>query len=518
MQSCTALFPLAFLDFCPERKVLMKKRTSQLLTGLLAAAMLGSLPLSAFADDTDIAYDAELTFNGSSISVSDGAAGVSVSGTTVTISQSGSYYFTGTLTDGQILVNVNKTTYTETTKLYFDNVDITGVSAPAVFVTCAENTSINLVEGSENYIRDGETYAANSVIGTNYAAIFANDDLTIKGSGTLNVLAQYQYGIHCANDLKLTEGTVLVDTSRDVATDMEDAIRAKDSITVKEPASITIDSDGDGLKSTKANVEIQGGTLNIKASNDAIQAETAILISGGSVTAGGDRGLRCDVADSIQITGGTVLATATDYQASNLMDGQKTLFLSYAEEQLKDSEIALLQDTLAVYSMTSSKKFTYALLSSATIPDTTVQLLTGDLFMYHDADSSGSFDLSGNTFSGITALEVQPSTETTETLTTESETDATEEGSDTDSTEETDATEPTDPEEFSGLWGDVNGDGLVDSDDAVLVLKQYTAEMLQSGSLLGEGQKTVADTNEDGAIDSDDAVAILKYYVASMLG
>ncbi len=68
------------------------------------------------------------------------------------------------------------------------------------------------------------------------------------------------------------------------------------------------------------------------------------------------------------------------------------------------------------------------------------------------------------------------------------------------------------------LRGDVSQNGTVDSDDAVLALKAYTAAMLQGEAVLTEDQTALADVNEDGTVDSDDAVSILKYYTASMLG
>ncbi len=62
-------------------------------------------------------------------------------------------------------------------------------------------------------------------------------------------------------------------------------------------------------------------------------------------------------------------------------------------------------------------------------------------------------------------------------------------------------------EEPDVVYGDVNGDGLINSDDAVLILK-YAAQ------LIGENAFAVpaaADVNGDGFINSDDAVLILKY-------
>ena len=71
-------------------------------------------------------------------------------------------------------------------------------------------------------------------------------------------------------------------------------------------------------------------------------------------------------------------------------------------------------------------------------------------------------------------------------------------------------TEPTE----NKLVGDVNGDGKIDSKDAVLVLKSY-AESLVSGN---KSTDLAGDINNDGSIDSKDAVIILKYYAATLTG
>ena len=63
--------------------------------------------------------------------------------------------------------------------------------------------------------------------------------------------------------------------------------------------------------------------------------------------------------------------------------------------------------------------------------------------------------------------------------------------------------------------GDVNGDGVIDSKDAVFVLKSY-AETLAGNVATVSIEK--GDVNGDDKIDSKDAVKILKYYASTMVG
>ena len=240
-----------------------------------------------------------------------------VSGSVITIDHSGTFYVDGTLNDGQINVNIaDETADAETVKIFLNGAKITGKSAPAIFVTNAENTSINLVDGTENSLSDGDTAYAGDNLGK--AVIEAKDDITIKGgekgTGILNITASTQDGISCNNDVKFNGGTVNITTLN--STDKTDAVKGKTSVTVKDGV-LTIDAEGDGIKSGKGAVAVSGGKVSIKAGNDAVQAAATIDISGGTVIAGGDRGFTA--TEAVNITGGEVYATATDNQVDKAM-------------------------------------------------------------------------------------------------------------------------------------------------------------------------------------------------------
>ena len=67
----------------------------------------------------------------------------------------------------------------------------------------------------------------------------------------------------------------------------------------------------------------------------------------------------------------------------------------------------------------------------------------------------------------------------------------------------------------AGKLGDINGDGMIDSNDASVVLEDYA-----KASTGGESEidKTVGDINSDGIVDSNDASIILAYYAAVSTG
>ena len=349
---------------------------SAVTTTTTVASTTGSKPAETTTTTKTDTPAADITYihlSGSKITVEGDNA--SVKGSVVTITHSGTYYIDGTLDDGQINVNIADTTAdAETVKIYLNGVNITGKSAPAILITNAENTSINLVDGKENNISDGDTAyitAAGAVSGE--AVIEAKDDLTIKGgelgTGVLNVTANTQDGISCNNDIKFNGGTVNVTTLN--STDKTDGVKGKKSVTVKD-GTVNVDAEGDGIKSSKGNVAVSGGTVKIKAGNDAVQTGTTIDISGGTVIAGGDRGLTA--TEAINITGGDVYATATDNQAdAKLLSGTtQTTSLLNCIDDASNTKDGTWKKVNAISSNANSKieftkKYKYVLISESGI-------------------------------------------------------------------------------------------------------------------------------------------------------
>jgi hypothetical protein len=210
------------------------------------------------------------TLDGTGVAILDGI---------IKIVSGGTYVITGTLDDGQIMVDVGSE---ETVRLVLNGVDITCSTSAPIYVLNAVKVIITLEEGKENYITDGSSYVlADLTSDEPNAAIFSNDDLTINGEGWLIVDANYNNGIQSKDDLHITGGNITVNA-------VNDGIKGRDSIAVKD-GNITIDAGGDGMQSNNDEdaaegfIAIEGGTINITAGADGIQAETSILISGGDI-------------------------------------------------------------------------------------------------------------------------------------------------------------------------------------------------------------------------------------------
>ena len=339
-------------------------------------------------DDDKDEVETKIHLSDSSVTV-DGKYAVA-DGSKVTITHSGKFTIDGTLSDGQICVDIaDEKTDNGTVKLVFKGVNITGTNAPAILIKNADKTSITVSDDTENVISDSTTAFTGD--NTESAVIEAKDDLTIKGgdngTGKLTINANIQPAIVCNNDLKFTGGVLYINTLNEDAEAAPDAVKGKSSVTVKG-GNVIISSKGDGIKSSKGTISVEGGILSIKAGKDAIQAETDINISGGDVSAFGDKGLTA--TGNVNISGGKVVATADEKQCENIASTeQATLMLDFTKEWAKNNPIAITDSSNKVLiEKNTLKKFRYAVVSSPIIDSDDLKVFAGGIKMKHSGGSA----------------------------------------------------------------------------------------------------------------------------------
>ena len=171
--------------------------------------------------------------------------GISVSDNIITISKGGDFEVTGTLDDGQIVIDTE-----EKVKLRLSGMSLTNKNGSAVYVKNADKAYITLTDNTENTLTDGENYTSGDE--NEKGCITSRDNLEIKGSGSLSVNGNYNHGIFSSNSIEIGNGNITVNAKND-------GIHANDTLA------------------------ISGGTVNVTAEGDGIQAEEILDISDGEV-------------------------------------------------------------------------------------------------------------------------------------------------------------------------------------------------------------------------------------------
>lgn len=180
----------------------------------------------------------------------------------------------GNLTDGSITVTTSEN---DKIQIVLNGVKIASSSGPAIDIQSADKCFITLAEGTQNSLSDGSAFTSEDA----NACIYAACDLTINGSGSLDVSGNYRHGIFSKDDLVVYGGTIWVSA-------VEDGLNGKDSVKIGA-GDISIDSGADGVKSSKSTnpekgfVYVSGGSLSINAEDDGVQAKTHLCIAGGSI-------------------------------------------------------------------------------------------------------------------------------------------------------------------------------------------------------------------------------------------
>ena len=258
--------------------------------------------------DLDPSYDeseaVKITLSDRKISA-DGE-GVSVDGTTATITKEGVYIFEGTISDGQIIVEA---TDTDKVQIVLNGVDITNDDSACIFVKEADKVFVTLADGTENTLSDtGKEFVQTDDGSTVDGVVFSRDDITFNGTGTLNINASYDHGIVGKDDLKIAGGTYNIKAAGK-------GLAANDSIRIAS-GNVNINSEDDSIHTSngddegKGYIYVAGGTFNLSSGDDGIHAEQDLLIDGGIVTVSESvEGLE---GVTVTINGGTFDITASD--------------------------------------------------------------------------------------------------------------------------------------------------------------------------------------------------------------
>ena len=162
---------------------------------------------------------------------------VEVSGS-LSPSQTRGVYILSVSDSGMIIVNAENS---DEVQLVLNGVSINSSSSAAIYVQQADKVFITLEHGSDNMLVNGGEFTAideNNIDGV----IFSKDDLTLNGTGSLEIQSPVGHGIVCKDDVVVAGG------------------------------SYTITSSGHGIDG-KESVRIANGSLTIISGKDGIRAE-----------------------------------------------------------------------------------------------------------------------------------------------------------------------------------------------------------------------------------------------------
>lgn len=222
---------------------------------------------------------------------------VEIKGSTITIKDEGTYVVTGTLDNGMIIVdseNIDKT------QIVLNGVNIHSETSAAIYIKQSDKVFITLEEGTQNILSNGGTFKEideNSIDGV----IFSKDDLTLNGTGSLEIKSPGGHGIVSKDDLIITGGKYVLDVATHglSANDMLGIVGGAFSITSGED-SIHCD----------LHILLQDGTFEINAKDDAVHADETLMIDGGKINITNSyEGLE---ALNIEVTGGEIQIVASD--------------------------------------------------------------------------------------------------------------------------------------------------------------------------------------------------------------
>ena len=151
-----------------------------------------------------------------------------LAGQSVTIDRAGVFVLSGSIENGQVLVEAGEE---DKVQLVLDGVSIHAETGAAIEVETADKVFITLAQGSENMLSAGaiDEEGADGVI-------YSKADLTLNGLGSLTVTADTGKGIVCKDTLAITGGIYSIQSA-------EHGITGKDALNIAD-GSFTITTGG----------------------------------------------------------------------------------------------------------------------------------------------------------------------------------------------------------------------------------------------------------------------------------
>ena len=237
---------------------------------------------------------------------------VEIDGQTVTITEEGVYLVSGSLSDGQIVVDA---AYDAKVQIVLNGAEIAKDDSAAIYVKAANKVFVTAAEGSENSLTVTGDDSSDKIDGV----IFAKTDLTVNGTGVLTVSAKAGHGIVSKDDLVLAGLTLTVSAKKK-------ALSGNNSVRIASGTyELTAGTDGIHAEDEDKSVGfiyIADGSVTINAEDDGIHAYTDLIVDGGTVNvAKSKEGLE---GNTVTLNGGDVDIASTDDGINAVSQSTKT--------------------------------------------------------------------------------------------------------------------------------------------------------------------------------------------------
>ncbi len=231
-------------------------------------------------------------FSAAGVTITDSAGHVTATSTYSTANLK--YNILGTTANGSL-----KLTSAQSVRLIMSHASITNPGGAAIALLGSTVSEMFLSAGTINTLNDATTASTNG-------ALYATGNLTIAGSGTLNVNGYKKHAI-AVDDTLIVESGIL-----NIAQAASDGIHVNDYI--QNGGTITITPIGDGVDASKT-IELNNGNLTIVAASKDIKglkATTATINNGTTnITVSGEQSKAIKTSNSTTINGGEISLTAS---------------------------------------------------------------------------------------------------------------------------------------------------------------------------------------------------------------
>ncbi len=234
---------------------------------------------SAFTGKVTIQFGTTVSisnpFAGKGVEVSETNGDVTVTATIAEIE----YEVSGTTTDGSLKIYSEKKF-----RLSLNGAGITNPDGPAVNIQSGKRAFVVLAPNSDNRLTDGNSYKASGTEDMK-GAFFSEGQLIFSGGGKLTVKSNYAHAIASDDYIRIIDAAIIVTGA------VKDGLHANDAVII-DGGTLDIAATDDGIQCEEGYIVINDGAININSTGKAITAsydtdntiDPYLTINGGTIT------------------------------------------------------------------------------------------------------------------------------------------------------------------------------------------------------------------------------------------